>query len=210
MLALRGGAGSASRARRSSASNGVHGWPESGGTRSDHMGLMRVSMLWAVPQAVAYTSRPPSRPPRRRDGADPTAPNSAASRQAADRAGARQCRVATRRRAAGHEYRSSPPAGARGGSAMSAAARQARPRVGRFRPRGSGRCGVGQDGDRAQTACPAPARARQESKAAIPVRHAFGLGATPRPARQCERRDHPRLTAGNADRLSFAPKGPVA
>jgi hypothetical protein len=210
MLALRGGAGNASRARRLSASNGVHGWPESGGTRSDHMASMMVFMLWDVLRAVAYILPPPSRPPRRRGGADPNARNSAASRQAADRAGARQCRVATRRRAGSRGCRASLPADVHRGLVGRATARQARPRVGRSRPRGSGRCGAGRDGDRAQTACPEPARARRESKAAIPGRYAYGSAPIPRRARQCERRDHPRPTAGNADRLSFAPKGPVA
>lgn len=210
MLALRGDAGSASRARRSSASNGVHGWPESGGMRSDHMGLMMVSMLWDVLQAVAYILPTPSRPPRQRDGADPSAPSLGASRRAEGRVVLRQYRVAMRRRFAGHEYRASLPAGVHRGLVGRATARQARPRVGRSRPRGYGRCGAGQDGDRAQTACPAPARAPPESKAAIPGRYAYGSAPIPRRARQCERRDHPRPTAGNADRLSFAPKGPVA
>ena len=209
MLALRGGAGSASRARRSSASNGVHGWPESGGTRSDHMALMMVSMLWDVPQAVAYTLQPPSRPPRQRGAVNPNARNSAASLQAAGRAGARQCRVATRRRFAGHEYRSSLPAGAHEGSAAPAAARQCRSRAGKTRPCGSGRCGYGQDGGRAQTACPAQARGRRESRAAIPGRYACGSAAISRRVRQCERRGYPRPTAGNADRLSCAPKAPA-
>lgn len=209
MLALRGGAGSTSRARRSSASNGVRGWPETGGTRSDHMASTMVSMLLDVPQAVAYILPTPSRPRRRRGDADPSAPNSGASRRAAGRAILRQCRVAKRRHSADHEYRSSLPAGAREGSVASAAARQCRSRVGMPRPRGFGRYGFGLDGDKAQTACPGPEPARRESRAAIPVRHAFGLGATRLRVRQCELRDQPRRMAGSPDRLPFAPKGPV-
>jgi len=210
MLALRGGAGSTSRARRSSASNGVHGWPESGGTRSDHMGSRLVSMLLDVPQAVAYILPTPTRPQRRRGDADPSAPNSGASRRAAGRAILRQCRVATRRHSADHEYRSSLRAGAREGSVASAAARQCRSHVGMPRPRGFGRYGFGLDGDKAQTACPAPEPARRESRAAIPVLHIFGLGETCLRARQCERCDQPRRMAGNPGRLWIVPTGPAA
>lgn len=206
----RGDAGSASRARRSSASNGVHGWPESGGTRSDHMASTMVSMLWDVLQAVAYTLQPPSRPPRRRGAVDPSVRNSGASRRAAGRAILRQFREATRRHSADRECRSSLPAGAHEGSAAPAAARQCRSRVGMPRPRGFGRYGFGLDGDKAQTACPAPEPARRESRAAIPVRHAFVLEATRLRARQCERRDQPRRTAGNPDRLWLVPTGPAA
>lgn len=186
MLALRGDAGSASRARRSSASNGVHGWPESGGTRSDHMASTMVSMLYDVPQAVAYILPTPSRRRRRRGDADPSAPNSGASRRAAGRAILRQCRVATRRHSVDRECRSSLPAGSHGDWAASAAARQCRSRVGMLRPCGSGRCGYGQDGGRAQTACPAQARGRRESKATIPGHYACGSAAISRLARQCE------------------------
>lgn len=209
MLALRGGAGSTSRARRSSASNGVRGWPESGGTRSDHMALMMASMLWGVLQAVADILPLPSPPPRQRDAVDPSARNSAASRRESDRAVARQCRVATRRRAGSREYRASLPGGAHADLAERATARQARPRAGMTRRFGSVRCGFGRDEGRVRTACPASARGRRESTAAIPGRYAYGSAAISRRARQCKRRDHPRSTAGSADRLLCAPKARV-
>lgn len=166
-------------------------------------------MLCDVPQAVAYSLPTPSRQPRRRDAADLIAPNSSASRRESGRAVARQCRAATRRRFADRECRSSLPAGAHGDLAARAAARRGRSRAGMTRPCGSGRCSYGQDGDRAQTACPAPARGLRESGAAIPGRYAYGSAAPFHPARQCERRDHPRPTAGNADRLSCAPTAPA-
>lgn len=178
--------------------------------QSDHMGLTISLMLWGVFPEVACTLRSPSQPRSPRGDADPSALNSAASRQAAGRAGAWQCRAATRHRAGSRECKASLPAGVHRGPVARATARQVRPRAGRFRPRGCGRCGAGQDEDKAQTACLATARAPQESKAPIPGRNAYGSAPLPRRARRCERRDHPMPTAGNADRLLFAPKRPVA
>ncbi len=169
-------------------------------------GLMMVSMFWDVPQAAAYSRPLPSRSPRRRGGVDRNAPNSGASRQAVGRAVARRCRAATRRSAANRKCRPLLPAGVHGRSARRAAARQGRPRAGMSRPSGFGRYGCGRDGDRAQTACPAPAQGRRESKAAAPGRRAFGSGSTFLRARPCGRRDRPRPPAGKGDRRSIAPR----
>ncbi len=167
-------------------------------------------MLWDVPQAATYSLLTPSRPLRRRDGADQSALNSGATRWEAGRVVPRQCRAATLRRVEDRGCRASLLAGVREGLAGRAAARQGRSRV-EMTPRlefGRGDCG--RDGHRARTACQVPARARRGSRATNPALHVFGSEAPSRLVQPCEQRDHPKPTVDRVDRLSFAPKAPAA
>ena len=172
--------------------------------------LMTAAISSGVPQAVADSLPSPFRPPHRRGGASLNVPSSGANRPASDRASALQCHAATHRRVADRECKSSLPVGAHGDRARPAAARPGRSHVGTIRRRGFDRYSLGRDGDRDRTACPARARVRQGSRAAIPAHHVFGSEAPRRPAQRCGRHDHPSETAGTANRLPFAPMARVA